>query len=113
MKQRKHPRIVKSGIMADISDGERFFSGYVNNLSRFGLCLEEVPERIDHEARRISVVISGKGTNFKMVTRPCWSWQHGTAKMLGLEILTAPVGWTEFVREHEPIIEDSWAEVIL
>jgi len=111
MKHRKHPRIDHNGMMADISDGKRFFCGNVNNLSRLGLCLEEVPERMDHTAKRISVVLSGNGSSFKMVTRPCWSWQKDTGKMLGLEIIKAPWGWTEFVMKNEPAHDDQLAEI--
>lgn len=105
MEKRKYPRIANTSLIADVSDGKRFFSGYVSNLSRCGLLLENIPEQIDHKACRISVIISGKGKNFTMITRPCWSKQRDGSTTLGLEILNAPSNWTEFIRENEPVNE--------
>lgn len=113
MQNRQFPRIENSNMLADISDGKRFFSGYVSNLSRSGLCIEDIPQRMDHKARKVSVVLSGKEGTFKMVTCPRWSWQRGSSKSLGLEILNAPVGWAEFVMQHEPVSQDPWAEIRL
>lgn len=110
MEKRRHPRMDNLQLTADISDGERFFSGELTNLSRFGLCLDGIPSKIDHTARRMSVVLSGNGENFKLLTRPCWSWEEGRVTMLGLEILKAPWGWTEYVLGLEPAIDDIWAE---
>ena len=113
MDKRKHPRIQDLPLEADISDGTRFFSGYVDNISRFGICLRDVPNRLDHQARRISVVLSCNGSSFKMMTRPCWTEQNGSGKSVGLEILNAPWQWTEFVIRHEPVNEDPWGEAFM
>lgn len=102
MEKRKHSRLDNVYLVADLSDGQRFFSGTVHDLSCLGLCLADVPQRLNHRARQIYVVVSGDGKNFKMTTRACWSWQVGNTKTIGLEILRLPPGWVDFVEEHIP-----------
>ena len=102
MEKRKHPRLGNTCLMADLSDGQLFYSGKIHDLSRQGLCLADVPVRLNHRARQISVVVSGGGSNFKMTTRACWSWQEGRTKTIGLQILQASAGWAEFVEQQEP-----------
>ena len=46
-------------LFADVSDGRGFFSGTVTDLSRFGLCMTDLPAKLDHTSQRLSVVISG------------------------------------------------------
>jgi hypothetical protein len=95
----------------DVSDGEKFFSGYVTNLSRFGLCLEDLPNKINRDARHLSLVISAGGTNFKMKARTCWAKETRFNTMLGVEIVNALFGWPEFVMSREPVAEEHWAEI--
>lgn len=102
MDKRKYPRIHSITFQAHISDGDKFFSGSVRNISQYGLCLDDVPKKIRHEARRLSVVISGGGNTFKVLTRTCWAEEERLRKSIGMEILKAPWGWTEFVLSHEP-----------
>lgn len=93
-------------MQADISDGKRFFSGSVANISRFGLCLEDIPAKADTSAKRISVVVTDGMKTFKMTTRSCWSSQEEHSLIIGMEILKIPWGWTEFVMLREPASDD-------
>lgn len=110
MEKRRHPRMGSNNYQIDISDGRRFFSGSLSNLSRSGLCLEGIPKKVDHTTRHLSVVLSGADVNFKILTRIRWAEEERSSKMLGLEILKAPWGWTEFVMAKEPAPDSSWAE---
>lgn len=110
MEYRKHPRIRGINYQADVSDGHGFFSGTVCNFSRFGLCLKEIPNRIDHRARRFSVVFSGDGKNFKMVARSRWTEKENLRKVMGLEILRSPWSWAKFVIAQEPAVNKPFTD---
>lgn len=113
MEKRKYPRIDSAGFDIDVSDGLGFFSGSIENLSRFGLCMHDLPSRLDQKAKRLSIVVSGNGKNFKMVGRPRWTEEGKFKKNVGVEIINAPWGWTEFVMSMEPEMKGPWVEEIL
>ena len=102
MDKRRHPRMAVDRLTVDLSDGRGFFAGTVRDLSRFGLMVENIPKRVDDEAMQYSVVVSGRGQNFKMRTRPRWVAAQPLGKKIGMEIINAPWGWTEFVMQFEP-----------
>ena len=113
MDKRRHPRMAVDGLTVDLSDGKGFFNGTVGDLSRFGLLLENVPKRLDEMAPVYSVIVSGRGANFKMTARPRWFIRQSIRKKVGIEILKAPWGWTEFVMQFEPKPDDVWGEIEL
>jgi PilZ domain len=109
MEKRRHPRMIIENFIVDISDGVGFFQGTVSDISRFGLCMTELPKRLNGGAKKMTVVISGKGANFKMNIRPRWYTQGGGTKSVGAEIINAPWGWTEFAMKFEPPLpKDIW-----
>jgi hypothetical protein len=112
MEKRRHQRMTINNLWADVSDGKGFYSGMVTDLSRFGLRLTDLPLRCD-TSQRLSIVVSGQGKNFKMLARPCWTKKDSTQKIVGVEIMNASWGWTEFVMSHEPPPVDVWGEVAL
>lgn len=100
-------------LCADVSDGRGFFSGMVTDLSRFGLGVTDLPVKLDHTSQRFSIVISGRGRNFKMLVKPRWVKTATGCKCVGVEILNAPWAWTEFVMEFEPQTADVWGETAI
>lgn len=113
MEKRKHPRVGSGDLIVDISDGNGFYSGYVSNVSRFGLCLEDIPKRLNQDVRRLSIVVTGNRQSFKMSTKARWIEESVAKKSLGLEILNAPWKWTEFIIDREPEQTDPWGEIHL
>lgn len=106
---RKYQRMEVDGYNADISDGIGFFPGVVSDVSRFGFLMTDLPKRISPVAKRMTVVVSGHGKNFKMLVRPKWSNDSGFRKMMGFEIINTPWEWTEFVMKIEPDADhDVW-----
>ncbi len=102
-----------SNLQIDVSDGWGFFSGSLSDLSRFGLCMRDLPKKINQNAHRYSIVISGDGKNFKLLARPRWNEDEQRRKTIGVEIINAPWGWTEFVISKEPQSDDPWVAVHL
>lgn len=97
----------------DLSDGRGFFSGTVSDISRFGLMVDNLPGKLNEKAPQFSVIVSGQGKHFKMRTRPRWSVRQAASRKIGMEILAAPWGWTEFVMQFEPRNDDVWGEIRL
>jgi len=96
---------------ADISDGSGFFCGTISDLSRSGMKVNNVPKRLDDKAKQFSIVVSGKGKNFKLRARPRWTIRQPISKSVGMEITHAPLGWAEFVMNFEPDAGDVLGEI--
>jgi hypothetical protein len=113
MEKRRHQRMMVNNLWADVSDGKGFFSGMVTDLSRFGLRMADLPTKLDNTSQRLSIVISGHGKNFKMLAKPRWAERGLSQKSVGVEIMNAPWGWTEFVMNFEPETADVWGEITI
>jgi hypothetical protein len=95
-----------ANIEADVSDGSGFFNGIVQDISRFGLAIKNIPNRLDNSADIYSVILDGPGTHFKLLVRPVWEIDDGANKTIGAQIENSPWTWTEFVMRQEAQIED-------
>lgn len=114
MEHREHERVEIDGLNADISDGIGFYPGTISDISRFGICLTDLPKRIDDKTKKMTVVISGYGSNFKLLVRPKWSVGDGMRKVVGFEIINTPWAWTGFAKRFEPEPDtDVWDVVYL
>ena len=101
-------------LSVDVSDGIGFFSGTVSDISRFGLCMDDLSRKLNENVRKMTIVVAGQGKRFKMSARPRWSTTEGHKRVLGAEILNPPWGWTEFVMAFEPVAHDEvWGTVKL
>ena len=106
MNKRKHTRITIEGLDVDISDGIGFSSGSANNISRFGIGLTNVANKLSIDEDNYTVVISGHNNGFKLKVDPKWEEVNGHSKIIGVEIHNAPLAWTEFVKNLEPKPDD-------
>ncbi len=101
-----------SQLEADISDGKGFYTGRVQDISRFGLSISDIPSRLDKSADIYSVILDGPGTHFKLLVRPVWEDADGDTKTIGAQIENSPWTWTEYVMKHEPeSVEEDWREI--
>lgn len=113
MEKRYHQRISAKNLLADVSDGWGFFSGTVEDLSRKGMKLKNVPKRLNDKVKQFSIVISDGGRSFKILARPRWAKKRSISQAVGVEIVKAPLGWTEFVMSLEPTTDTGWNEIII
>jgi len=112
--QRRYERVGIQGLEADVSDGVGCFPGVITDISRFGMLMTDLPKRVDGSVKRMTVVVSGHGKNFKMLVRPQWSKDTGLRQQMGFQILSTPWEWTSFVMKLEPKNEtDVWGVVNL
>ena len=114
MEKRRHPRTATENITVDVSDGHRFFSGIVSDVSRYGFRMTDLPKNLDSDVRKMTVIVSGRGKRFKMMVTPKWSTRDNLTKSVGAEILNVTWDWTEFAIDFEPVTHkdvDVWAGV--
>jgi hypothetical protein len=106
MEKREHLRMAIENLSVDVADGVGFFQGMVSDISRFGICMADLSKRINGDAKRMTIVVSGKAGHFRMDVRPRW-YTHGSSRhYVGAEIITVPIGWTEFVMNFEPALHE-------
>ena len=115
MDKRKSPRIAVRSLSVDINDGVGFFQGLVANVSWKGICMTDLSKRVNSDAQRLTVVISGNNENFRMLVRPKWCLYGSVGKTVGAEIVNVPVGWKEMIMNLEPPMLDGEdvAEIIM
>ena len=106
MEKRKHLRIAMENLSVDIADGVGFFQGMVSDVSRFGICMTDLPKRINGDAEKMTIVVSGRAGHFKMNVRPRWYTQGGARRFVGVEIMDVPRDWIEFVMNFEALLHN-------
>jgi hypothetical protein len=111
METRLYHRVPLKNFTVDASDGDGFFQGMVQDVSRFGICIKNLPQRINDKAKKIIIVVTGNGRTFKMRARPCWGTLDNREKSVGAELINPPWDWTDFVASLEPKIDDAWATI--
>jgi len=86
----------------DISDRVGFSTGTVKDISRFGICISDIPRKLHIKDNCITVVVSSKNKRFKLLLRPQWEKQDGLTRVTGTVIDNAPWEWTEMIMRLEP-----------
>jgi hypothetical protein len=61
MEKRRDPRLPLEYFTVDASDGAGFFQGAMENVSRFGICIKDLPKRLNNKAKEIVIVVTGNG----------------------------------------------------
>ena len=106
MERRNYPRIKIDNLLIDIYDGKRFFRGKATDISRTGLCMEELPKHLKAETRKLTVVVSGERDHFRLVVTPRWYVNGSQVNSIGAEILSFSLRWENLVSRLEPLSDD-------
>ena len=109
MDKRRHQRIEVQNLVANLSDGVNSYSGTVSDVSRVGLLVTDIPQELNNQGEKLSIIISAKGKDFKMAVVPKWVSGSRSKNKMGLAILDAPLDWTGFIMSYEQTDEDIWA----
>jgi hypothetical protein len=102
IEQRKYVRLNAMGMEVDIADRIGFCTGTIKDISRFGVCITDIPRKVRTKNNFISVVISTKDKHFKLQLRPQWEKQEGLTMVTGTIIDEAPLDWTKMIMQLEP-----------
>jgi hypothetical protein len=97
---RNQPRLQLKNMSVDIFDGVGFFSGAIRDFSRYGLCLKQIPSSLEDGMKRLTVVVSGRDKNFRMIVRPRWFNYDGYTQDIGVRIIDSPLEWQKFIDEQ-------------
>lgn len=110
MNRRNQTRYTISGITSSVA-GERFcFSGYVEDVSRTGIRISNLPKKFDESIASYTCLVEGNGANFKIELEPRWVKNGEYLKEVGFRVLHPSYAWTNFVRKQMPLInhDDVW-----
>jgi len=103
MNKRRNQRIEVIDLVANVSDGTRFFSGNVCDISRHGVQVNSISDNLEEQAKALSITISISGVmNFKKM-RGMLRWVSGNAprKKMGIHFIDTFPSWTVFVKNFE------------
>lgn len=107
--KRRYLRLDVQKMGADISDDVGFCSARVKDISRFGICLTEIPRKLHVKGNKFLVVISDQDHRFfKMQVEGRWEKAEGFDTIMGAEIKNAPWSWTELLAAMEPEDSNVW-----
>ena len=109
MEQRQHPRLNAIGMEVDISDKKGFSTGSLKDISRFGVCITDLPRKLHTQNSVFTVVVSMKKKRFNLQVIPQWEEQDGLTVVTGAMIDNAPWDWTEMIMQMEPQADKAWA----
>lgn len=99
---RAHPRHQYDGIFAHVSDGVHCCRVSVNNISKLGINFAYPSDKLDRNADKLGVLLTGSGQTFPMQVRPKWKELQGTEQNIGATIVNAPPElWDEFTGSVE------------
>lgn len=87
---------------ATMSDGNFVFEGSVENISRTGFKMTDIPSKFNPESSECTAVISSKMKNYKFAIKPSWSTEKGIYKVVGFEIISPPAEWIAFLDVLDP-----------
>ncbi len=107
--QRQHTRTSLAGMEIHISDRAGFCTGNIKDVSRFGICITDLPRKLHAKHGLFDAIVSGNGKNFKLRLEEKWKAKDGLTTMVGAGIDNVPWNWTEMVIHHEPANDDVWS----
>lgn len=97
MNKRRHQRIEVQNLVANLSNGVDFYYGTVSDVSPVGLLVTDIPQALNSQGEKLSIIISVKGKDFKMAVVPKWVRGNKSKNKMGLAILDAPSDWAGFM----------------
>jgi hypothetical protein len=112
--RREHSRMTTNNLTIDVTDGIGAYKGRISDISRTGICMVDLPKKLNVRTQKLIAVISSRNQHFKMGMRPKWFTEGDGSKSVGTEILNPPWEWMDFVIRFEPTItKDVWDEIRL
>lgn len=101
MEHRKHPRLNTTGMEVSIADRVGFSTGSIRDISRSGICITDLPRQLQPANNSVTVVVSAKGQQFRLLLKPQWEKQEGATVATGTVINDVPRDWATMVMQLE------------
>jgi len=98
--KRRDPRLNISPIAVKVTDGDHFHTATIKNISRIGICLKNLPEKLFNKADRLTVIIKEKEKNHHTLrVQPVWATTGASGQKIGARIETASSEWLHFIKQ--------------
>ena len=96
------------GLMSNVFDGKSAVVGIVEDISRTGLRVSNIPASFEDRAETCYMVVNGPKHDFHLVLIPRWSrsTNRGMYKTIGFQVAKAPDNWTQFLECVENECQD-------
>lgn len=91
--KREYPRERVGGIIAQVSDGIRCCRGSITDISQSGVCLVSPKGKLDQNADRLGVLLTGAGESFHMLVKPRWNKDRDGEFSIGASIEETLGNW--------------------
>jgi len=101
MEQRQHVRTNIEGITVYLGDKNGLCTATLKDISRFGVCIADIPRTLHVKNGCFDAVIHGEGVNFKLHLQEKWRSQQGDVIVVGAAIDSVPWDWAELTLRNE------------
>jgi hypothetical protein len=99
--QRRYARFETSPITVKVSDGDLSCGATLRNISRLGIGLKNLPEKLFSRAERLTVIIKEKEQNpHTLRVQPVWATADASGQNIGARIITASSEWLDFLQHY-------------
>ena len=102
--KRQCQRLKINDIVVHVSDGRGYCEGFLNDISRIGLCLKFSSGVLERKPEELGVLLKGHGKFFLIKVKPKWEQYDGLETCIGSQIVDAHWRWERF-RENIGSIE--------
>ncbi len=101
MEKRKYLRLNTAGMEVNISDRFGFSTGTIKDISRFGVCIADLPRKLQTKDNIVVAIISANGQQYKLLLKPQWEKQDGLTIVTGTKIDGVPRDWMQMILQME------------
>ncbi len=100
LEKRAFRRIHANNLRIKVSDGKEFFNGVVCNISRLGICIMGLPDKIYQKEKHLSAVVDHDEGSYSLQIAPIWRVSKDSGIRIGASIIYAQEEWFDFVNRN-------------
>jgi len=101
MERRQHVRSSMDGMTVYICDENGLCGATLRDVSRFGVCLTDIPRKLQTQNGSFDAVIHGAGYSFRLHLQEKWKVRNDQTTMVGAVIDSVPWDWAEMTLRNE------------
>lgn len=99
--KRNGDRILLNEGHAYIDEPDDCCRASVSNISRYGICLDQIPKAVDVKDNPMMVLLRTPDRDFTFHARPMWKKLTSRGYMVGAVIDQAPTGWENMLEKFD------------
>lgn len=102
LEQRKEPRIFIDSLEVNITDGRILSTAWMTNISKRGVCLEQVPTSLYLKQDCLTIYSNKHKTLPTIHIHPKWQTKDLRDKTIGGVLMATSKEWVSFLEEYSP-----------